>query len=239
RDVMDRLGARELTIAYGLTEASPVLTQTCTDDPLQLRTQTVGQPLPGVEIRIVDPQSGAVLDTGQQGELCSRGHGTMIGYYNDDEATARAIDEEGWLHSGDLAVREPNGYFRITGRIKDMVIRGGENIFPREIEEFLFGHPDIEDVSVVGVPDDRYGEELCAWIKLQQGSTSREKDIRVYCQQNISHQKVPKYIRLVQEFPLTVTGKIQKFKIREAMVQELGLVERSPARSSPSGAATD
>lgn len=221
--VMERFGARELTIAYGLTEASPVLTQTCTDDPIRLRVETVGQALPGVELRIIDPRTGDELPNGQQGELCSRGHGTMIGYYNDPEATANAIDSNGWLHSGDLATRDADGYVRITGRIKEMVIRGGENIFPREIESFLFAHPEIEDAAVVGVPDEKYGEELCAWIKPVPGTRLTADQVRDYCRQHISHQKVPRYIRLVDEFPLTVTGKIQKFRIRDAMIRELGL----------------
>ena len=212
-----------MTIAYGLTEASPVITQTRIDAPLDLRVKTVGQPLPGLEVKLVDPASGKTLGNDQQGELCMRGHGVMLGYYNMPEQTARTIDTEGWLHSGDLASRMSNGYYRITGRIKDMVIRGGENIYPREIEEFLYTHPAVQDISVVGVPDPKYIEELAAWIRLKPGQSASEAEIREFCQANLSHYKVPKYIRFVDEFPQTVTGKIQKFKIREAMIRELGL----------------
>ncbi len=233
KKVVHQMGVREITIAYGQTEASPVITQTRTDDPLELRVETVGRPLPGVEVKIIDPQTGATLGDNQQGELCARGHVVMLGYYKNPEATAQAIDSEGWLHTGDLAVRLPNGYYKITGRIKEMVIRGGENIYPREIEEFLFTHPAIEQAAVLGVPDPKYGEELCAWIKLRadapeaQGLT--EEDIRQFCRENLAHFKVPRYIRFVTEFPQTVTGKIQKFRIREIMMQELGLTEEETA----------
>jgi fatty-acyl-CoA synthase len=223
--VVGEMGVRELTIAYGLTEASPVITQTRTDDPIDLRVKTVGRPLPGFEVRLIDPASGRVLGDEEQGELCARGHGVMLGYYSMPEQTARAIDAEGWLHTGDLASRMANGYYRITGRIKDMVIRGGENIYPREIEEFLYTHPAVQDVSVVGVPDPKYIEELAAWIRLKPGHTATEEAIRTFCQGSLAHFKVPKYVRIVNEFPQTVTGKIQKFKIREAMIHELGLDE--------------
>lgn len=229
RQVIDRLGAREMTIAYGQTEASPVITQTRTEDPLELRVETVGRPLPGVEVKIVDPASGATLPDNTQGELCARGHVVMLGYYNNPEATRQAIDPEGWLHTGDLAVRLPNGYYKITGRLKDMVIRGGENIYPREIEEFLFTHPAIEQVSVVGVPDPKYGEELCAWIKLKVGHTATVEEIQQFCRANLAHYKVPRYIRFVDSFPQTVTGKIQKYKIRQIMQEELGLSEQATA----------
>jgi fatty-acyl-CoA synthase len=229
RKVIDQMGAREMTIAYGQTEASPVVTQTRTDDPLELRVETVGRPLPGVEVKVIDPASGATLPDNQQGELCSRGHVVMLGYYGNPEATAAAIDPDGWLHSGDLAVRLPNGYYKITGRIKDMVIRGGENIYPREIEEFLFTHPAIEQSSVVGVPDSKYGEELCAWIKLKPGGSLTEDEVRALCRTRLAHYKVPRYIRFVDSFPQTVTGKIQKFKIRETMMAELGLTEPETA----------
>ncbi len=218
-----------MTIAYGLTEASPVITQTRTDDPVELRVETVGRPIPGIEVKIVDPATGETLGDNQQGELCVRGHVVMIGYYKNPEATARAIDADGWLHSGDLAVRLPNGYYRITGRIKDMVIRGGENIYPREIEEFLFTHPAVEQASVVGVPDDKYGEELCAWIRLKSGGKATEDEIRQFCKQKLAHYKVPRYVRFVDAFPQTVTGKIQKFKIREQMMDELGLKQQETA----------
>jgi len=229
RKVIDRMGAREMTIAYGQTEASPVITQTRTDDPLELRVETVGRELPGLEVKIVDPATGETVGDGQQGELCARGHVVMLGYYHNEEATAAAIDAEGWLHTGDLATRQPNGYYRITGRIKDMVIRGGENIFPREIEEFLFTHPAIEQAAVVGVPDPKYVEELCAWIKLKSGCELTSDEIRAYCRARLAHYKVPKYVKFVETFPQTVTGKIQKFKIRELMCAELGVREQETA----------
>jgi len=225
RQVINRMGASQMTIAYGQTETSPVVTQTRTDDPLELRVETVGRPLPQVEIKIVDPATGAELSDNEQGELCSRGHVGMQGYYNNPEGTREAIDDEGWLHSGDLAIRLPNGYFRITGRIKDMVIRGGENIYPREIEEFLFTHPSIEQTAVVGVPDPKYGEALCVWVICKSDCTLTEDDIRDFCRDNLAHFKVPRYVRFVDTFPQTVTGKIQKFKIRETMIAELGLAE--------------
>jgi fatty-acyl-CoA synthase len=227
--VIRDMGASEMTIAYGQTEASPVITQTGEDDPLELRVETVGRPLPGVEVKVVDPVDGKELGDNQQGELCARGHVVMLGYYNNSEATAAAIDSEGWLHTGDLTVRLPNGYYKITGRIKDMVIRGGENIYPREIEEFLFTHPAVEQSAVVGVPDPKYGEELCAWIKLKQGAAVAEEEIRDFCRSKLARYKVPRYIRFIESFPQTVTGKIQKFKIRERMIDELGLTEEETA----------
>jgi fatty-acyl-CoA synthase len=223
RQVIDRLGASEVTIGYGLTEASPLITQSRHSDPLELRVETVGKVLPGVEVQIVEPGTCRVLGDNEQGELCARGHGIMLGYYKNSEATAAAIDAQGWLHSGDLALRLPNGYYRITGRIKDMVIRGGENIYPREIEEFLFQHPSVEQSAVVGVPDKKYGEELAAWIKLKAGQSCTEDDIRAFCRASLAHYKVPRYVRFVDAFPQTVTGKIQKFKIRELMIDECGL----------------
>lgn len=229
RQVVDRMGAREMTIAYGQTEASPVITQTRTEDPLAWRVETVGRPIPGVEVKIVDPETGGELPDGQQGELCARGHVVMLGYYKNPEATAAAIDAEGWLHTGDLAVRNADGNYRITGRIKDMVIRGGENIYPREVEEFLFKHPAIEQASVVGVPDPKYVEELCAWIKLKPGQQLTEDELREHCRRSLAHYKVPRYVKFVDEFPQTVTGKIQKFKIRETMIDELGLEETDTA----------
>jgi fatty-acyl-CoA synthase len=229
RQVIDKLGAREITIAYGQTEASPVITQTRTDDPLELRIETVGRPLPDVEVKIVDPATGESLPDNIQGELCTRGHVVMLGYYKNPEATAAAIDSAGWLHTGDLAIRLPNGYYKITGRLKDMVIRGGENIYPREIEEFLFTHPAVEQAAVVGLPDPKYGEELCAWIKLKTGQTASPDDIRAFCKSQLAHYKVPRYIKFVESFPQTVTGKIQKFKIRDLMKDELGLSEQKTA----------
>jgi fatty-acyl-CoA synthase len=229
RQVVDRMGAAQMTIAYGQTEASPVITQTRTGDPLELRVETVGPPIPGVEVKVVDPESGQTLGEEQQGELCARGHVVMSGYYNDPEATSKAIDTDGWLHTGDLAVRLPNGYYRITGRIKDLVIRGGENIYPREIEEFLCTHPAIEQAAVVGVPDQKYGEELCVWARLKPNQTVSEDEVREFCRGQLAHFKVPRYVRFVDSFPQTVTGKIQKFKIREAMVEELQLDEPETA----------
>jgi fatty-acyl-CoA synthase len=230
RAVVNTMGCREITIGYGQTEASPIITQTRTDDPIELRVETVGRPLPGVEVQITDPATGKALGDNQQGELCARRHVVMLGYYNNPLATREAIDRDGWLHTGDLAVRLAGGYYKITGRIKDMVIRGGENIYPREIEEFLFTHPAVEQAAVVGVPDPKYGEELCAWIKLKCGCPiPADDEIRQFCRSKLAHYKVPRYIKFVAAFPQTVTGKIQKFKIREAMREELGLKEQDTA----------
>lgn len=223
KKVMDDMGVREVTIAYGLTESSPVITQTRVDDPVELRVETVGRALPGVEVKIVCPETGKKLGVGEQGELCSRGHGTMLGYYKNEEATSHTIDKDQWLHTGDIALLREGDYFSITGRIKDMVIRGGENIYPREIEEFLFTHPDISQVAVVGVPDEKYGEELCAWIQTHGNTQLSAEEVRAFCKGRLAHYKVPRYVKCVDAFPQTVTGKIQKFKIREAMIAELGL----------------
>jgi fatty-acyl-CoA synthase len=225
KQVVEKMGAREITIAYGQTEASPVITQTRTDDPIELRVSTVGRALPNVEVKIADPETGQELPRGQQGELCTRGFIVMKGYYNLPEATAKAIDREGWLHTGDLATMDERGYCKITGRLKDMIIRGGENIYPREIEEFLYTNPQIADVQVVGVPDLKYGEEVMAWIKLKEGQAATEEQIREFCRGKIAHYKVPRYIKFVSEFPMTVTGKVQKYKMRESTVEELGLQE--------------
>lgn len=229
RQVVDKLGIHEITIAYGQTEASPVITQTRADDALAIRCETVGRPLPGWEVKLIDPVTGETVGDNTPGELCARGHGVMVGYYNNPEATAAAIDSAGWLHTGDIALRLPTGYYRITGRIKDMVIRGGENIYPREIEEFLFTHPAIEQAAVVGVPDPKYVEELCAWVKLKPGLTTTADEVRAFCKQKLAHYKTPKYVKFVDSFPQTVTGKIQKFKIREQMIAELGLRENETA----------
>jgi fatty-acyl-CoA synthase len=217
------MGAREITIGYGQTEASPLITQTRTDDPIDLRVGTIGRPLPGLEAKIVDVATGVDLGDCLPGELCSRGHGVMIGYYNMPEKTAETIDADGWLHTGDLALREPNGYFRITGRLRDMIIRGGENIYPREIEERLHEHPAVADVQVVGVPDRRLGEEVLAWIKLKRDHKVTEEELRAFCRQTLAHFKAPRYWKFVESFPTTVTGKIQKYKIREQAIEELGL----------------
>jgi fatty-acyl-CoA synthase len=229
KQVVEQMGVREITIAYGQTEASPVITQTRAEDPLVLRVETVGRPLPGVEVKLVEPGTGRVVGDNEQGELCCRGHLVMLGYYQHPEATALAIDAEGWLHTGDLALRQPNGYYRITGRIKDLVIRGGENIYPREVEEFLFTHPAVAQAAVFGVPDPKFVEELCAWVKLKPGAAISGEELRQYCRGQLAHFKVPRYVRLVEEFPQTVSGKIQKYKMREVMVAELGLAEQKTA----------
>ncbi len=221
--VVEQMHCREITIAYGLTETSPALTQTTTDDPIELRVSTVGRPLPHTEIKIVEPGTGRTVPLGAQGELCARGYMVMKGYYNNPQATRQAIDADGWLHSGDLATMSENGYCRITGRLKDMIIRGGENIYPREIEEFLYTCPEIIDVQVFSVPDRKYGEQVAAWVKLKEGATLSPEDIRSFCQARIAAYKVPRYVKVVESFPMTVTGKIQKFKMREIYTRELGL----------------
>jgi fatty-acyl-CoA synthase len=223
RAVGERMGARELTIGYGLTEASPIITQTATTDDLEHRVATVGRPIPGVEVRVVAPGSLEPLPPGEQGELVARGHGIMKGYYNKPAETAAAITPDGWLHSGDLAMETPDGYYRITGRIKDMIIRGGENVYPREIEEYLHAHPAVLDVQVVGLPDERYGEEVCAWVRLRPGASLTEEQLKDHCRGRIAHYKVPRYVVFVDEYPTTVTGKVQKFRLRELGVERFGL----------------
>lgn len=215
RRVIDDLGINEITICYGQTESSPVITQTKTDDPIEKRVSTVGKPHPYVEVKIVDPLTGEEVPVGKPGELCTRGYHVMKGYYNNAEATREAIDEDGWLHTGDIAIMDEDGYIDITGRIRDVVIRGGENIYPREVEEFLYTHPAISDVQVVGVPDPKYGEELMAWVILKEGTEVSEKDIQEFCKGNISHYKIPRYIKFTQDYPMTASGKIMKFKLRE------------------------
>ncbi|CAM3676321.1 AMP-binding protein [Paracidovorax anthurii] len=219
----------EITIAYGMTETSPVSCQSSADTPLERRVSTVGQVQPHLEVKVIDPDTGETVPCGRPGELCTRGYAVMYGYWGDPERTREAIDADGWMHTGDLATLDAEGYVNIVGRIKDMVIRGGENIYPREIEEFLYRHPQVQDVQVVGVPDEKYGEELCAWIIARPGEPPTEEGIRAFCQGQIAHYKVPRYICFVAEFPMTVTGKIQKFKIRDAMKQRLGLAERATA----------
>ena len=213
----------EVTIAYGMTETSPVSCQSSTDTPLDKRVSTVGLVQPHLEVKIVDPETGATLPRGATGELCTKGYSVMQGYWDDPARTREAIDAEGYMHTGDLATMDDEGYVNIVGRSKDMVIRGGENVYPREIEEFLYRHPQVQDVQVVGIPDTKYGEELCAWIVVKPGQTLDEDSVRAFCKGKIAHYKVPRYIRFVDEFPMTVTGKIQKFKIRDAMVDELGI----------------
>jgi fatty-acyl-CoA synthase len=223
RRVVDQMGAKEITIAYGLTEASPIITETDVADSLEHRVGTVGKPLPGLEVRIVRPGTLDTLPAEQPGELMVRGHCVMKGYYNKPKETAEAITPDGWLHSGDLAMQTADGYYRITGRIKDMIIRGGENIYPREIEEFLYTHPKIADVQVVGLPDPQFGEEVCAWIRLKAGALMAEEEVKTFCHGQIAHYKVPRYVIFVDEYPTTVTGKIQKFKLRELGIERFGL----------------
>lgn len=223
RKVIDRMHIADITICYGMTETSPVSFQSAKDDPLERRVSTVGRVHPHLEVKIVDEQ-GDVVPRGVPGELCTRGYSVMIGYWDEPEQTAQAKDPDGWMHTGDLATIDQEGYGQIVGRIKDMVIRGGENLYPREIEEYLYRHPKIQDVQVFGVPDPRYGEELCAWIILADDEAMDEEEVRAFCRGQIAHQKVPRYIRFVEAFPLTITGKIQKFIMREAMTRELGLL---------------
>jgi fatty-acyl-CoA synthase len=218
----------EMTIGYGMTETSPVSTQTARNDPLERRVSTVGRVHPHVEVKIVDAE-GRVVPRGTPGEFCTRGYSVMHGYWDDAERTAQAIDIAGWMHTGDLATMDAEGYCNIVGRIKDMVIRGGENVYPREIEEFLYRHPKIQDVQVFGIPDERYGEELCAWIKVRAGETLTADDVREFCRDQIAHYKIPRHIRFVDEFPMTVTGKMQKFIMRDRMAAELGVKEAATA----------
>jgi fatty-acyl-CoA synthase len=225
KEVASTMHMSEITIAYGMTETSPVSFQSSRDDPLGLRVSTVGRIQPHLEVKIVD-RDGRVVPRGEAGELCTRGYSVMLGYWNDEIRTREAIDSAGWMHTGDLATIDDDGYCRIVGRIKDMVIRGGENIYPREVEEYLYGHPDIQDVQVFGVPDTKYGEELCAWIVSKAGVALDEEGVRRFCQERISHYKVPRYIRFVESFPSTVTGKVQKFAMREAMIEEFARAEQ-------------
>jgi len=226
--VVQLMNMQQVTIAYGMTETSPVSFQSSTDSPLERRVSTVGLVHPHVEVKIVDGE-GRIVPRGTTGELLTRGYSVMLGYWNDEEITRKAIDAARWMHTGDLATIDDEGYCNIVGRIKDMVIRGGENIYPREIEEFLYRHPKVQEVQIVGVPDRKYGEELCAWIILREGQTASEKEIQSFCQGQIAHYKIPRYIKFVSSFPMTVTGKIQKYLIRDQMRQELGLSEQKSA----------
>jgi fatty-acyl-CoA synthase len=232
RKVVERMHVRELTICYGLTEASPVVTQTDRADSLEHRVGTVGRPLPGIEVRIVRPGTLDDVPAGEPGELIARGHNIMKGYYNKPLETASAITPDGWLHTGDLALRTADGYYRITGRIKDMIIRGGENIYPREIEEFLYTHPLIADVQVVGLPDERFGEEVSAWVRLKSGAALNEDELRAFCRGQIAHFKVPRYVVFVQEYPCTVTGKVQKYRLREMGVVHFGLQQAAGVQTA-------
>jgi fatty-acyl-CoA synthase len=230
--VVSEMHMTEVTICYGMTETSPVSTQTTADDDMERRVSTVGRVHPHVEVKITDPETGRVLPRGMPGELCTRGYSVMLGYWDEPAKTAEAIDAARWMHTGDLAVMDEAGYLNIVGRIKDMVIRGGENVYPREVEEFLYAHPAIEDVQVIGVPDVKYGEELCAWIKLRPGAELTDEQVRQYCQGKIAHFKIPRYIRFSSDFPMTVTGKVQKFKMRETSIGELGLAEASQTKTA-------
>jgi len=222
----------EVGICYGMTETSPVSTQTTFDDPVHKRVGSVGRVHPHVEIKVVDPSRGETIERNRSGELCTRGYSVMAGYWNDDQRTAEAIDPDGWMHTGDLATIDDEGYVSIVGRIKDMVIRGGENVYPREIEEFLYAHPDVADVQVVGVPDPRYGEELMAWVIVRAGASLDEQTVRDFCQGRIAHYKIPRYVKFVDAFPMTVTGKVQKFKLREQAIEELSLGSVAPVGTS-------
>ena len=230
--VVERMHMAEVSIAYGMTETSPVSTQTTHDDPLEKRVGSVGRVHPHVEVKVVDPVDGTTVDRGDPGELCTRGYSVMAGYWEDAERTAEAIDADGWMHTGDLATMDDDGYVNIVGRSKDMVIRGGENVYPREVEEFLYAHPDVADVQVIGVPDARFGEELMAWIVPRGGASPDADAVRAFCQGQIAHYKIPRYVKLVDAFPMTVTGKVQKFKMREQAIDELGLGESAAARTA-------
>jgi fatty-acyl-CoA synthase len=232
RAVTQRMGARDLTIAYGLTEASPIITQTEAADSLEHRVGTVGKALPGLEVRIVSPSTTEPVPRGQAGELMVRGHAVMRGYYNKPAETAQAITPDGWLHTGDVALETPDGYYRITGRIKDLIIRGGENIYPREIEEFLYAHPSIADVQVVGLPDACRGEEVSAWIRLKPGTSLTEEEVQQFCRGRIAHYKVPRYVIVVDQYPTTVTGKVQKFKLREMGIERFGLQQAATVETA-------
>jgi fatty-acyl-CoA synthase len=232
KKVQSDMHMAEVTICYGMTETSPVSFQTGRDDPVDKRVATVGRVHPHVEVKVVDPETGRVLPRGEPGELCTRGYVVMLGYWDNQEATDAAIDRAGWMHTGDLATLDADGYANIVGRIKDMVIRGGENVYPREVEEFLYQHPAVSDVQVVGVPDARYGEELCAWVRRKEGHEVDGEQLRAWCAGRIASYKIPRYWRFVDEFPMTVTGKVQKFKMREASIAELGLEEAAGTRTA-------
>ena len=232
RQVIDRMHVREVTICYGMTETSPVSFQSAVDDPIDARVSTVGRIHPHLECKIVSPDTDAVVTRGAPGELCTRGYAVMLGYWDNPDATAAAVDAAGWMHTGDLAVMQDDGYVNIVGRIKDMIIRGGENVYPREIEEFLYTHAKVGEVQVIGVPDLKYGEEICAWVRLSQGQTATEDEIREFCRGQIATYKIPRYIRFTTEFPTTVTGKIQKYKMREISIEELGLGAAEAVRTA-------
>ena len=230
--VIERMHMSEVGICYGMTETSPVSTQTAVDDPIEKRVGTVGQVGPHLEVKVIDPEDGATVPRGTSGELCTRGYSVMLGYWEDPERTAEAIDPDGWMHTGDLATMDDEGYLNIVGRIKDLVIRGGENVYPREVEEFLYSHPQVADVQVIGVPDQRYGEELMAWVIARDGAALDPDELREFCRGKISHYKIPRYVKVVDAFPMTVTGKVQKFKMREQAIAELDLGAVAGARTA-------
>jgi fatty-acyl-CoA synthase len=232
RRVRSDMHMEEVTICYGMTETSPVSTQSQVDDPLEKRVATVGRVHPHVEIKIVEPASGRVVPRGVAGELCTRGYSVMLGYWDDLHSTRQAIDAARWMHTGDLAVMDADGYVNIVGRMKDMVLRGGENVYPREVEEFLFTRPEIADVQVIGVPDEKYGEELMAWVKLRPGAALTGEALRAYCHGKIATYKIPRYWKFVDGFPMTVTGKVQKYRMREAAIEELGLQRAAAIRTA-------
>jgi len=231
--VINEMHMAEVTIAYGMTETSPVSTQTGADDDLDRRTSTVGRVHPHLEVKVVDPSNGLTMPRGEPGEFCTRGYSVMLGYWNEPAKTAEAIDNARWMHTGDLAIMDDEGYLNIVGRIKDMVIRGGENVYPREIEEFLYTHPDIVDAQVIGVPDERYGEELVAWVRLRSGAEPLTAEaLRAFCNGKVAHYKIPRYVKIVDEFPMTVTGKIRKVEMRKVSVDELGLASIAAIESA-------
>ncbi|MEY2524112.1 MAG: fatty-acyl-CoA synthase [Ilumatobacteraceae bacterium] len=221
KQCVDEMHMNEVTIGYGMTETSPVSCQTSPDDPLDKRVGTVGRVLPHVQVKVIDPSTGETLGLNQPGEFCTKGYSVMLGYWNEPQMTADSIDADGWMHSGDIAVMDDDMYVSIVGRIKDMIIRGGENIYPREVEEFLYTHPDIVDVQVIGVPDKKYGEEMVAWVRLREGATMTRDDLAAYCAGRIAHYKIPRYIHVTDDFPMTVTGKIQKYRMREVSIERL------------------
>jgi fatty-acyl-CoA synthase len=233
KQVVDRMGMTEVTICYGMTETSPVSTQTRADDSLELRVSTVGRLHPHVEVKIIDPETGLTLPRGEPGELCTRGYSVMLGYWEEPDKTAEAIDRARWMHTGDIGIMDSDGYVNITGRIKDMVIRGGENVYPREIEEFLYSHPDVLDAQVIGVPDAKYGEELCAWVTLRAGAEPlTAESVRAFATGKLAHYKIPRYVMVVDEFPMTVTGKVRKVEMRERSVEMLDLGEAAKVRNA-------
>jgi fatty-acyl-CoA synthase len=235
KQVTSTMHMPEVGIAYGMTETSPVSTQTATNDNLDRRTGTVGQPGPHIEVKIVDPETGLVVPRGTPGEFCTRGYSVMLGYWNDDAKTAEAVDSAGWMHTGDLATMDADGYCNIVGRIKDMIIRGGENVYPREIEEYLYTHPGVADVQVIGVPDAKYGEEIAAWIILAdspEAAATDEQSIKDFCKGKIAHYKVPRYVKFTTEFPMTVTGKVRKIEMRETSISELSLHDAAAIRNA-------